>query len=368
MPSSDFKIKNRVDILPFDVKGIQSTSKKKKHGFKLFAKKTKKKPKANVQKSTTIAQPMPTFTDDTRPKHKLSGKAKKLAKLRLKNKAQTEKNNLLKEAERVKKMQGGNDTLLVYRQQLHGLGNLISDKELSKVVKMGTPIDVIQKRITTRFLVSIVAFIAGMLVGLMAKSIGGGAVAGTLFGGFFYIFDIQRVSMNFKRFQLERQMAFSQFVRLAASYLPEMNDGSNMFAVFKKILPRLEHKRDRKALEKLMIDMQPDPDDPTPWNNFAKAFSVSQRATLIMATIQKMYQGDTNPANIQALARDADNEVISQVDQIIRMKLHKFNNLTTKIMMTVAIPMIGFFSMFLLHEVRTMFNGMSNTQDLTDKK
>lgn len=368
MEYSNFNIKKRLDILPVEVKD-KAYNKKKKHkfGFNLTKKKkTDKKEQIQKANSTTLDIPMAMAQDDTK-KRKLHGKSKRLEKMRLKNQAKEAQNRLFQEASRVKKLQNNSNDLDAYREQLRGLGKLVGDKELQKLLKMGTPIQNVNRRITMRFVLVLICLFVGGMVGLMLKKMGAGAVFGIMLGGIMYLVDVNTVATTYERFQLQRQMAFSQFVRLAASYLPEMNDGQNLFAIFKKILPRLEHKRDRTALERLMIDMQPNPEDPTPWNNFAKAFSVSDRAVLIMQTIQQMYLGDTSSSNIQALARAADDEVISQVDQIIAKKLHKFNNLTTKIMMTCMIPLLGFFTMFMLQQLRGMFDGLTNAQEMNTK-
>lgn len=355
------------DFSNFNISSAPEVPAKKPKKKSLFGKKekTKKKAKAPSVKYDASYAIHHMKDDSDQPKKKsLFNHKSKAEKQAEKEEAFQHRQALMKTAEQVQKLQENQNRTLIIRQQLTGPTKLIGDKELFKLVKMDTSMDAINKRMQTRVLTAGIAFFAMLIVGLITKKLGMMVVAGVMLAGMTWFYDIQNTNKYYMRFQMERQMAFSQFVRLAASYLPEMSDGANLFSIFKKILPRLEHKRDRAALERLMIRMQKDPNDSKPFNDFAHDFSVSDRAILIMQVIQRMYLGDTNDSNIQALAKDADDEIISQIDQIIEIKLHKFDNTTTKIMIGIMIPLLGFFGLFLLKQVSSVFSAINIGQKL----
>lgn len=236
---------------------------------------------------------------------------------------------------------------LVVRQHLHGPAKWIGDGELDQLVQMNTRIQAIQKRMETRVIYVVLGGVVGLVGGLFLKKMLIGLIGGLALGGVLWFMDIQKTSAYYRNYQLRRQIAFAQFTRLAAAYLPELAHGSNLYSVFNKLLPRMESDEDRAALQKLMIDMTRDPQDPTPFLEFARAFSVSDRAELIMLSIQQMYLGDVDDRNIRTLADDANQDMMRQVDSIINFKIKRFNNIATKIGMSAMIVVMGFLAILL---------------------
>lgn len=235
---------------------------------------------------------------------------------------------------------------VLVREQLHGPAKLIGDNELDMLVKMDTSVNYIQKRMQSRLVVAIVCVCVGLVAGIVVSN-----SFGILFGlglalaGLTWYMDQRKTVDFFRKFQLKRQIAFSQFTRLAAAYLPELKDGTNLYSIFAKIVPRMGDQRDTAALQKLMIDMQNDPADSGPFLEFAHEFSVSNRAELVMLTIQQMYRGDVEDESIRSLANDANEDMIKQCDTIIAYKLKRFDNLTARIGICAMIPIIGYFTL-----------------------
>lgn len=309
-----------------------SATKPAKHGFNLGIGKKASKPK-----------PVKTT--------KKSGSGKKKFSLLGSNKNQTrdqraEEEALKRQAARVKaENKKLVDTTQVVHDQLKGPAKLIGDNELALLVKMDTKVSSIQKRMSNRFMIFIFCVLLGLFAGFINKNqFGLMAGAGAVLAGFTWYMDIKKTSDYYRQFQLKRQIAFSQFTRLAAAYLPELKQGTNLYAIFERIVPRMEDPRDAAALQKLMIDMQLDPDDSGPFLEFAHAFSVSNRAELIMLVIQDMYRGNVDDSNIRSLADDANNDMLNQSQTVIDYKLHKFDSLTTKVGVAAMIPIIGFFT------------------------
>lgn len=235
---------------------------------------------------------------------------------------------------------------VLIREQLTGPAKLIGDGELDMLVKMDTSVNYIQKRMQSRLVVAIICVCVGLVAGIVvSKSFGILFGLGLALAGLTWYMDQRKTVDFFRKFQLKRQIAFSQFTRLAAAYLPELKDGTNLYSIFAKIVPRMGDQRDTAALQKLMIDMQNDPDDSGPFLEFAHEFSVSNRAELVMLTIQQMYRGDVEDESIRSLANDANEDMIKQCDTIIAFKLKHFDNLTARIGICAMIPIIGYFTL-----------------------
>ena len=293
--------------------------------------------------------------------HKSSLFAKKPTKKRSKGKQTKQASTVMaqKKAEREafekEKRNSDLNPVLLMRRHLTGPAKLIGDGELQKLVDMDTSLSTIQKRMKNRMMYVNLCMVAGLMMGVLMKQPLGGAIGGIALGGLMWMMDMNRTNVFYRDFALKRQLAFAQFTRLAAAYLPELAHGSNLYSVFKKLLPRMGNERDRAALEKLMIDMQQDPEDQGPFLTFAHEFSVSDRAELIMLSIQQMYLGDVDDRNIRTLADDANTDMMRQVDAIIDFKIKKFNNIATKIGMSAMIVVFGFFGLLLVNTFSSTF-------------
>lgn len=259
----------------------------------------------------------------------------------------------------------------VMRQKLGFLGNLISDSELHKLVDMDTPAKSIIKRIKQRIFISMFTVIAGCALSLFVsgsvktKATIAGASVGV--AAVLWFANIRQTSAYYRNWQLARQLAFAQFTRLAAAYLPELAAGNNLYSIFKKLLPRMKDDKDRTALEGLMINMQIDPEDPKPFLDFAHKFTASDSAELIMLTIQQMYLGDVSDKNIRVLADDANKDMIRQIDTVINYKLRKFQQMTTIIAMLSMIVVFGFLMSLLWYQFSSAFKLMGDASNGSKK-
>lgn len=318
-------------------------SKPKKHG--LFSKKLKKRKKGKDGKKQATA-------------NHISG-YKTVTQQRLANEA-NKQSGLLKL----------NRTLLM-REKLHGVAKFIGDNELDMLVKMDTSVGSIQRRMKSRVLMSGAVVVIAAIVALILHNKFSAAIVGAAFllGAGLWIMDSRKTTKYYREYRLERQIAFAQFTRLAAAYLPELAKGANLYSLFKKILPRMDNKRDHASLETLMINMQVDPEDPGPFMAFAHEFSASDSAEMIMGTIQQMYQGHVDDHNIRALADLANQDMLRQIDDVITYKITKFNNLTTRVAMCSMIVIFGFFGLLMVNTFVNVFHAvMTNTQNIYHDK
>jgi len=54
-----------------------------------------------------------------------------------------------------------------------------------------------------------------------------------LLGAGLWIMDSRKTTNYYREYKLKRQIAFAQFTRLAAAYLPELAKGANLYSLFK---------------------------------------------------------------------------------------------------------------------------------------
>ena len=246
------------------------------------------------------------------------------------------------------------------RSQLVFPYSLIGENELNLLVQMDTRLADIQKRMLMRLLLLSTTTVVGLVLGLLLfrKYVVYVTLFGVLLGILGWFANINTTSRYYQRFRLRRQIAFSQFVRLAAAYLPELEKGVNLFSIFQKISNRLTYKSDRAALIRLMATMQLDPSDEKPFLDFAHAFSVADRAELIMLTIHSMYVGNVDPRNIQDLANDSNEDMLKQIDSIVQLKLSRFSSIPTKLGLALIVVMIPYFGSIMVNVFISSFKDL----------
>lgn len=266
------------------------------------------------------------------------------------------------------------DELRVQRvkKRLPGYCKLYGDGELAKMVQMNTSDKSIAQFMKMRILLLAVSGIIGIVLGFILmktqlqtpsgilRAVGGGIAGGLLLGAALWAMDVKNKAMQYNAWLIQRQIAFSQFVRMVAAYAPGLANGTNLFSLMKKIAPRMNDKRDRASIHRLMLAMQDNPADPGPWREFAHDFSTSSRAELTMLTIQRMYLGNIDDTAIRSLAEDSNNDLTRQIDKIIEMKTNRYQQIATKLSITVMIIIIGVLGLMLFDQFTGMMGKMSN--------
>lgn len=266
------------------------------------------------------------------------------------------------------------DELRVQRvkKRLPGYCRLYGDGELAKMVQMNTSDKSIAQFMKMRILLFAVSGVIGIVLGFILmktqlqtpsgilRAIGGGIAGGLLLGAALWAMDVKNKAMQYNAWLIQRQIAFSQFVRMVAAYAPGLANGTNLFSLMKKIAPRMNDKRDRASIHRLMLAMQDDPADPGSWREFAHDFSTSSRAELTMLTIQRMYLGNIDDVAIRSLAEDSNNDLTRQIDKIIEMKTNRYQQIATKLSITVMIIIIGVLGLMLFDQFTGMMGKMSN--------
>ena len=242
------------------------------------------------------------------------------------------------------------------RLQLKGIGKFISDDDISKMIKMQYSVKDMQQWANMRLLLSFVVFILGVIVSFFIHHVRGGmAVTMILTIGSWFL-SSNLINSSYEKYQIERNVAFAEITRLYSAYAPELQYGSNLIALLNRIVPRIENEADRSAMQKLILDIQKDPTDSKPFLDFAHIFSTSDRAELIMLSMQQMYLGDVDDTSVRALADDANTDLLKQIDKVIEKKSNKFIFNNTAVVTLAMIVMFAYLLLVVIGQFSSIFS------------
>ena len=253
--------------------------------------------------------------------------------------------------------------LVNVRNQLKFPANLIGDKELDLMLKMDTKIQVIRRIITRRFIISLSIALLGVVGGLiLRKYFAYIVIASLMLSGLTWYLNIKNTYNYYAQYSITRQIAFTTFTRIASALLPDLSDGSNLLSVFDKVSKHMDNQNDKVALEKLMVRMSMDKNDPEPFLEFAHKFSTTDRAELTMIYMHQMYLGNTDTSGLQSLINDTNEDYREQTKRIIEMKMRRFTMTTTKIAVSAIIVLFGYFGIYTFDLVSNIFKMMQNVK------
>jgi len=253
--------------------------------------------------------------------------------------------------------------LVSVRNQLKFPANLIGDKELDLMLKMDTKIQTIRKIITRRFVISLLILLLGLMGGLiMRKYFAYIAIGSLVLSGLIWYLDVKNTNNYYAQYSITRQIAFTTFTRIASALLPDLADGSNLLSVFDKVCKHMDNQNDKVALEKLMIRMTTDKNDPEPFLEFAHKFSTTDRAELTMIYMHQMYLGNTDTSGLQSIINDTNEDYREQTKRIIEMKMRRFTMTTTKIAVSAIIVLFGYFGIYTFDLVSNIFKMMQHVK------
>lgn len=182
-----------------------------------------------------------------------------------------------------------------------------------------------------------------------------------LFGYFydptFYIFAVlisvytyrskyKKVTNVYQAWKFNRHLQFTKFIRLLIPYLKKSKGSISLYTIFNRMLIRMEEEADRNSLYLLMSEMGNRPNQIEPFIDYAERSSGTDKSVLFMSTIFDFQQNPFNADVIDGLGRDSSEELLKSIDEIIHLKLKKFQNIPMKIVMTAFFLFVGFFISF----------------------
>lgn len=173
-----------------------------------------------------------------------------------------------------------------------------------------------------------------------------------------YYMQGKSIVSGYSRYKFQRHLQFAKFTRLLIPYLKQTSAGVNLYSVFNKIVPRLEHEADQTLLLTLMKEMSDKPNSIVPFTDYAEKTSGSDMSVLFMSTIFDLRQGTTDLSVITELGKIASAELMDSIDQIITFKSRRFLLFPTKITMTTFLVVIGYAIAVLIYNIKDINLGM----------
>lgn len=256
-----------------------------------------------------------------------------------------------------------------WMMNLRGPAKWCSEKEQRAFYEFGygseTVNDAIKRRLHKGIILGICASIASCLViPIMFKHSLSGikliAVAiliGVIIGWLIWVLGARASMRAYNNMLYERQLVFIQFERLLIPYLSEMKNGVSLFSMLKRVARRLPDEGDQMLVQRLMSAIAEGTTTSEPFVDFARRFGGSDSARLFMMSIYQMYSGNYNDAVVKDLGDQSNQQMMSQVDLIIKRKLKRFNNLTTWLTMGIMLIIIGYLG-------SVMFNAFSRAMHM----
>lgn len=174
-------------------------------------------------------------------------------------------------------------------------------------------------------------------------------------GFYYYRSKYSSVLKNYQIWKFNRHLEFNKFTRLLIPYLMQSKGEVALYSIFNKILMRLESDVDRNSLYQLMSEMSTNPNDVNSFINYAKRSSGTDMSILFMSTIFDFQQSSFDIEVINELGKISSEELLSSIDDIIHMKLIRFDNFPTKITMASFVIFIGYAITIVLDLAATLF-------------
>lgn len=192
-------------------------------------------------------------------------------------------------------------------------------------------------------------------------------LSGVVIGLFFYHGKKRQVDSFYRNWKFARQMNFSKFMRLLIPYLKASGGRSSLYTIFNKILLRVpeEDKDERRNLYMLLSDMSNKPTSLKPFTDFAERSSGTDMSHLFMNTVYDFQQTTYDVTVIDELGRMAAEEMMSSIDEIIAVKIRRFNMFPTKIVMSSMILIFGLAAGLVVREISnmTILDEIGETED-----
>lgn len=198
-------------------------------------------------------------------------------------------------------------------------------------------IDLFQKK---RVLQSLGIFLVFLLIGMFFDMLF--YLVAIIVPYFFYKSKFKHVQGNYQIWKFNRHLQFNKFTRLLIPYLKQSKGEVALYSIFNKILLRIVNEVDRNSLYQLMSEMSNKPNDVNSFINYAERSSGTDMSILFMSTIFDFQQSTFDIEVINELGRISSEELLSSIDDIIHMKLKKFENFPTKITMASFVIFIGY--------------------------
>lgn len=205
--------------------------------------------------------------------------------------------------------------------------------------EMGDTKKAIDKFQRKRMLLAGVVMLVGLIFGALISP--WLYIVGPILGFVIYKMQLRSVESFYRGWKFQRQLNFSKFTRLVIPYLKASGGSVALYTIFNKILQRTTDEADRRNLYQLMGEMGDKPQDIQPFLDYAERSSGTDMSHLFMSTIYDFQQSTFDVSVIDELGKMASEDMMNAVDEIINMKLRRFNMFPTKVVMSSFILVAG---------------------------
>ncbi|MEG0857391.1 MAG: hypothetical protein RSG52_13030 [Terrisporobacter sp.] len=221
----------------------------------------------------------------------------------------------------------------------------LAEKDLYKIFKeLRYTDEMFIKFQKNRFKKCALFLIAGFMLGFIKIQL---VLIGVILALFQWTSEYKKLKSYYNNSIFKKQLTFSKFTRMLIPYLLQSN--ATLYNVFNKMLIRLEDGYVKSCLEKLILEMNDNPNSEQPFKEFALTASGTDQAVLFMTTLYDYQQNTFDGSVITELGRMASEQLFNGVDEIIDFKLRKFNMFPTKITMLSIIIIFGYMISTFIH-------------------
>lgn len=165
--------------------------------------------------------------------------------------------------------------------------------------------------------------------------------------------DYKRIKSTYNNFLFKKNLTFSKFARMLIPYLYRKN--ATLYSTFNRMLNRLEEGHVKECLQRLIIDMNNNPNSVEPFKKFALDASGTDNSILFMNTLYDYQQHSFDQSIISELGKMASEDLFNGVDEIINYKLKKFDMYPTKLTMINLIIVFGYMIAMFTARIKEFF-------------
>lgn len=228
---------------------------------------------------------------------------------------------------------------------------LFAEKDLAKMLmEMGyddSKLLEIQKKRVNRFIIGLIISLCLSYFGLIWLAIGLGLIIYQWFSQY------RSIQIPYRNHKFKKQFSFFKFARTLIPYLYQ--DNATVYSVLNRMLTRVGDNEIKENLERLIIEMNDNPNSSKPFENFALNASGEDEAVLFMHTLYDYQQHSYDKSIIQELGRMASDDLFKGVDEIIEFKIRKFNMFPTKLTMINILIVLGYLGATFINELQNLF-------------
>lgn len=283
--------------------------------------------------------------------------SKKTNDKKTKTKEEIDDNKRLVADEINSKIRKSSDPSETYRKALGFPANLFVSKNAAKeFLELGVPFTQAKKTNNLYWLLAVVAFIVIPFLTLLLKvSMLWGLLVAALISAIIIWSRFNDLHKSYKFFLFERQKDFNMFERLILPLLISVSEGGMSVAgAIKEVGRRMPGANNKRLISRLLIGISDNPSSSEPYTQFAKEFSSTPAAQLFMYSVYRMSCGDFETDSLRNLADTTNKQQVEQTNYIIENKLHRFQLITTRMLIYVLIPIFGFLAAFFISVVKLL--------------